>query len=281
MLSYEKTDLLLLDVHVDLFEYEPGEPILKNIKQQVHNIVRPGATQGQVVAILGPSGIGKSTLFENIAGLLEPTKGLVQAYDPDQKALVPVKAGMVGMVYQSYDLFPFLTVRAQLDLGARKGKLEGAKAKEKVEYYLDHFSLKEHARKYPSQLSGGQRQRLAIAQQLLCSTSILLMDEPFSGLDPLLKNNICELIADIAALDELMTIIIVSHDIEPTLSIADTVWLLGKTTEGSATVVDTIDLMQMGLTWRDNIREDREFQKLTYEIGKRFATLNGKKSDKE
>ena len=83
----------------------------------------------------------------------------------------------------------------------------------KVDFYLDHFGLREHARKYPVQLSGGQRQRVAIAQQLLCSNAVLLMDEPFSGLDPLMKSQICELISDISKLDELMTIIIVSHEI--------------------------------------------------------------------
>ncbi len=275
-MKHEVKDTILLDVNVDLFEYQAGVPILKNIHQQVHDIVRPDVSQGQVVAILGPSGIGKSTLFEVIAGLRTPTKGTVRTYDAAQKALVPVHTGLVGMVYQSYELFPFLTVRGQLELGASKGGLKGAEAKEKVDFYLQHFRLREHGRKYPNQLSGGQRQRLAIAQQLLCSNMLLLMDEPFSGLDPLIKNSICELIADVAQLDELMTILIVSHDIEPTLSIADTVWLLGKTADGSATIVENINLLERGLCWRKDIREDPEFRELVFSVTKRFAELSGK-----
>lgn len=275
-MKHEVKDTILLDVNVDLFEYQAGVPILKNIHQQVHDIVRPDVSQGQVVAILGPSGIGKSTLFEVIAGLRTPTKGTVRTYDAVQKALVPVHTGLVGMVYQSYELFPFLTVRGQLELGASKGGLKGAEAKEKVDFYLQHFRLREHGRKYPNQLSGGQRQRLAIAQQLLCSNMLLLMDEPFSGLDPLIKNSICELIADVAQLDELMTILIVSHDIEPTLSIADTVWLLGKTADGSATIVENINLLERGLCWRKDIREDPEFRELVFSVTKRFAELSGK-----
>ncbi|MFN0036703.1 MAG: ATP-binding cassette domain-containing protein [Saprospiraceae bacterium] len=273
-MDYELKDLVLLDVNVELFEYQEGAPVLKNIREQVRDIVRPGVAQGQVVAILGPSGIGKSTLFELIAGLRTPTKGAVQTYDSVKKALVPVRTGMVGMVYQSYELFPFLTVRGQLELGAKKGDLNGAEAKDKVDFYLDHFRLRAHARKYPNQLSGGQRQRLAIAQQLLCSNMLLLMDEPFSGLDPLLKNSICELIAEVAQLDELMTILIVSHDIEPTLSIADTVWLMGRTADGSATIVENLNLIERGLCWRKDIREDRAFRELVFEVTKRFGKLS-------
>jgi len=274
-MDYEVKDTVLLDINVESFEYHPSQPVLCNVRQRVHNIFRPGVAQGQIVAILGPSGIGKSTLFELIAGLRTPTKGLIQAYDAAKKALAPIQTGSVGMVYQSYELFPFLTVRAQLELGARKSDLSPDAAKQKVEYYLDHFRLREHARKYPNQLSGGQRQRLSIAQQLLCSNSILLMDEPFSGLDPLIKNSICELIADVSQMDELRTIIIVSHDIEPTMAIADTVWLMGKTADGAATIVDTIDMMKLGFCWRKNIREEPSFQKLVLDVTKRFSQLAG------
>jgi ABC-type nitrate/sulfonate/bicarbonate transport system ATPase subunit len=272
-MTYTVTDTVLLDIHVEHFEYKQGQPVLKNVHQKVRNITRPDVSQGQVVAILGPSGIGKSTLFELIAGLRKPTQGSVQAYDRDKHLLVPVETGMAGMVYQSYELFPFLTVQKQLELGARKGGLEGDNATQKINFYLEHFGLRDHARKFPNELSGGQRQRLAIAQQLLCSTSVLLMDEPFSGLDPLLKSSICSLIADVAQLDEMMTIIIVSHDIEPTLAIADTVWLMGRTPEGAATIVDTIDMMKMGFTWQKDIRSDLDFQKLVVNVTKKFEEL--------
>ena len=274
MVSYERKDPLLLDVQVELFEYREGEPILRNIRQQVFNIVRPGLNQGQVLAILGPSGIGKSTLFELIAGLRMATKGTVQAYDPAVKALVPVSPQLIGMVYQTYDLYPFLKVRSQLQLGAQRGGHTGTDLKEKVDYYLQHFRLIDHADKFPNELSGGQRQRLAIAQQLLCSSTVLLMDEPFSGLDPLMKAKISTLIADIAQLDELRTIVIVSHDIEPTLAIADTVWLMGKNADGSASIVESIDMIARGLTWRQDVRADRAFQQLVFEVSERFQALS-------
>jgi ABC-type nitrate/sulfonate/bicarbonate transport system ATPase subunit len=272
-MTYEIKDPIILDINVEYFEYEKGVPVLKNIKQQIHNVTRPGVAQGQVVALLGPSGIGKSTLFELIAGLRKPTSGEIKAYNREKNALLPVEAGMVGMVYQSYELYPFLSVKSQLELGAKKGNLKDADAK--INFYLDHFKLKEHVNKFPNELSGGQRQRLAIAQQLLCSNTILLMDEPFSGLDPLIKTNICELIESISQLDELQTIIIVSHDIEPTLSIADTVWLVGKQPDGSATIVETINMMERGLAWQKNIEEKPEFQQMVTYVTKRFWQLIG------
>jgi ABC-type nitrate/sulfonate/bicarbonate transport system ATPase subunit len=275
MSNYKISEPIILDIELDLFEYNDGQPILTNIKQKIHNIQRNDVLQGQVVAILGPSGIGKSTLFELVAGLLNPTKGSVKAYDKKKNELVHVDAGMVGMVYQSYDVYPFLTVKGQLELGAKKGNLSGKEANEKIQYYLDYFKLKEHANKYPNQLSGGQRQRLAIAQQLLCSNIILLMDEPFSGLDPVIKHDMCELIAHIAQLDELQTIIIVSHDIEPTLSISDTVWLVGKTPQGGSTIVETINMMDKNLCWQKNIQDNPEFQQLCNYVTKRFMSLNG------
>ena len=282
MSNYNITDQVLLDIDLELFEYHEGLPILTNIKNQIKNITRTNVLQGQVLAILGPSGIGKSTLFELIAGLLKPTKGGIKVYDKTKNALVPIEAGMVGMVYQSYDLYPFLTVKNQLALGAKKGGFKGKELDEKVEFHLNYFRLREHSNKYPNQLSGGQKQRLAIAQQLLCSNMLLLMDEPFSGLDPLIKQDICELISDIAQLDELQTIIIVSHDIEPTLSIADTVWLLGKTSngkskndKGSATIIESINLMDKGLCWQENIMDSPQFQEMCNYVTKRFKALNG------
>ncbi len=275
MSHYQITDQVLLDIDLEYFEYNEGKTILKNIKSQIKNITRPGVAQGQVVAILGPSGIGKSTLFELIAGLLTPTKGTVRCFDKNKNALVNIEAGMVGMVYQTYDLFPYLTVKKQLELGAKKGGFTGKEAEDKVAFQLQHFQLSEHINKYPNQLSGGQRQRLAIAQQLLCSNMLLLMDEPFSGLDPLIKANMCSLIADISKIDELQTIIIVSHDIEPTLSIADTVWLIGKTESGGASIVETINLMEKDLCWEKNIEEKPQFQALCSYVTKRFKDLNG------
>jgi ABC-type sugar transport system ATPase subunit len=107
-MTYEIKDPIILDIDIEHFEYQDGKPILTNVKQQIHNITRPGVQQGQVVALLGPSGIGKSTIFELLAGLRKPQKGIIKAYDRTQNTLLPVEVGMVGMVYQSYELYPFL-----------------------------------------------------------------------------------------------------------------------------------------------------------------------------
>ncbi len=273
-MQYKISDPLLLEIDIENFEYEPGHSILHNIKKSVYNVLRPDISQGQIISILGPSGIGKSTLFELMAGLLKPNKGCVKTYDKKENSFKEVEVGEVGMVYQNYELYPFMTVKGLLNLGAQKGGFQGSEASDKINYYLTHFHLMTHAHKYPNQLSGGQRQRLAIAQQLLCSNTILLMDEPFSGLDPLTKNSVCELITDVASLDELMTIILVSHDITAALSISDTVWLMGRNkTNGSATIVETIDLMEKGLAWQKDIEHNPEFLTLCRDVKDRFKEL--------
>ena len=91
----------------------------------------------------------------------------------------------------------------------------------------------------------------------------------------LIKNDICKLVSEIAQIDEYQTIIIVSHDIEPTLSIADTVWLVGKAENGSATIVESINLMEKGLCWEHNIEESPQFQQMCGYVTKRFKDLNG------
>ena len=108
-------------------------------------------------------------------------------------------------------------------------------------------------------LSGGQRQRVAIAQQLLCSSHFLLMDEPFSGLDPLAKSAVCETLVDVSTTHELNTIIVVTHDIESAIRISDTLWLLGRNRDargqpvGGASIQEIHDLAGMGLAWDPDI----------------------------
>ena len=192
--SFGKT-LLRID-NVSL-EYD-GRPVLSGVSAEVRDIIVPGKIQGQVVGILGPSGCGKTTLFRIIAGLHPPTSGRVSVNGFDR----PVMAGEVGVVAQSYPLFEHRTVLGNLMLGAKKKEKDAKVARDKVMEFLREFELEDKFNLYPAQLSGGQRQRCAIIQQILCSEHFLLMDEPFSGLDLIMLEKTCELIAKVADMDD-------------------------------------------------------------------------------
>ncbi|HEX8956905.1 MAG TPA: ATP-binding cassette domain-containing protein, partial [Burkholderiaceae bacterium] len=144
---------------------------------------------------------------------------------------------------------------------------------------LTEFELADKALAYPAALSGGQRQRVAIAQQLLCSSHFLLMDEPFSGLDPRAKAKVCETILKISTLDELNTIIVVTHDVDASIAIADTIWLLGREFDGDgrplpgAAIRCKYDLIARGLAWHEGIEDTPEFHALSLEIKRKFAEL--------
>ena len=117
------------------------------------------------------------------------------------------------------------------------------------------------------QLSGGQRQRASIIQQVLTGNRFILLDEPFSGLDALMIDRVMDLLLRISTLHELNTLVIVSHDVENSLAISDTAFILAreKDKEG-ATITETLDLIEMGLAWNPNIRENPTFQHLVSQI---------------
>lgn len=273
LLPYELKEVVL-DVQDVSFSIE-RTPIIRDVSFQVRNVVRPNVAQGQVVALLGPSGVGKTTLFRILAGLDRPDAGSV-LIGPEQK---PVQAGMVGVVFQHYRLFEHRTVLGNLRLAAAHGGLHGKQTAEKAGQMLERFGLAEFAKRYPVQLSGGQRQRVAIAQQFLCSQHLLLMDEPFSGLDPLAVDRVCRLVTEVSRIDELNTIVIVTHNIEAGLQVADTVLLLGRDRDPAGKVVPgariqrTYDLMKMGLAWREGIDREPAFLELTREVRGRFRDL--------
>lgn len=241
--------------------YGPKQ-ILRDINLSVKNIVRPGVVQGQVIALLAPSGMGKTQLFRCMAGLQPTTSGSVLLND--HKA--PVQAGDVGVVQQSYPLMQHRTVRGNLELVSKDQK--------RITELLTRFNLVEHAEKYPVQLSGGQRQRIAIIQQLLCSKYFLLMDEPFSGLDILAKQAVIDVVNEVAHADDLNTIIITTHDLESAVTIADHIWVLGRETgKPGATVVKQYDLIERGLAWNPQIMHNPDFWPVVKELKELFSTL--------
>lgn len=252
-----------------------GKLILRDVNAIIKNIVRPGYSQGQVVGFLGPSGIGKTQLFRILAGLQEPASGVVYINESAEK----VKKGMVGVVSQNYTLFEHRTVLGNLAVAARQTGIQWQEAQEKSLAMLERFRLSDKARAYPAELSGGQKQRIAIAQQLLCSEHFLLMDEPFSGLDPLMIENVCALISEVASADELNTIIVVTHDVESAVSVSDTLWLMGRDRDSEGNIIpgariqETHNLIDLGLAWHKDIALTNEFAEFVGHIKERFRTL--------
>jgi NitT/TauT family transport system ATP-binding protein len=265
---------VLLDLQ-DISVTRGGVPVLRDMSAQVHDLIRPGMSQGQVVGLLGPSGVGKTTLFHVLAGLLKPDKGTVKIGD---RAL-PAAPGLVGVVAQNYVLFEHRSVLGNLVIAARQAGLNAEQAREASMKYLERFGLAAHADKYPMQLSGGQRQRVAIAQQLLCSELYLVMDEPFSGLDVIQQENVQKLIVEVSRTHEHNTIIVVTHDVSAAVAVADTIWLMGRERDAAgnvipgARIIETIDLIDCGLAWQPDIRSRPGYIDLVNRIKERFHTL--------
>jgi ABC-type nitrate/sulfonate/bicarbonate transport system ATPase subunit len=255
---------------IDNLNVSYDRPILKDLSLHIDNVVRPGMNQGQVVALLGPSGIGKTQLFRCIAGLQTPTSGSVTLNGTEQK----VQAGQVGVVQQHYPLLNHRTIISNLKLAAR----EFSDAKERSLQMLERFGMLDKQNNYPGELSGGQRQRVAIMQQLLCSTHFLLMDEPFSGLDIIAKDEVSKLIHEVSVADELNTIILTTHDIDAALAVADTLWILGrdrneKGESTGATIKAMYNLIEMDLAWHEDVRKRPNYDPLMKELTSLFKTL--------
>ena len=179
--------------------------------------------EGEIVALLGNSGSGKSTILRLIAGLETPKSGSLRI---NQKVmfdntlnLAPQERG-IGMIFQDYSLFPHLTVLQNVMFGVpRKRKKERENSAMKV---LAMVQLMDHARKYPQECSGGQQQRIAIARALAAEPNILLLDEPFSNLDEELKKSVRTEIKDLLTKYNI-TAILVTHDKEDVAAVADRV----------------------------------------------------------
>src|SRR5438105_15507331 len=176
---------------------------------------------GEFVAIVGPSGCGKSTLLRIVAGIDTPSKGGVQLDG------IPV-AGPGrdrGMVFQSYTLFPWLTIEENIRFGLREQGLDAARQREIAAHYVERVGLEGFERHYPKMLSGGMQQRTAIARALANDPKILLLDEPFGALDNQTRGLMQELLLSIWE-SERKTVLFVTHDIEEAIFMANRVLVM-------------------------------------------------------
>ncbi|MGO3538724.1 MAG: amino acid ABC transporter ATP-binding protein [Leuconostoc mesenteroides] len=207
---------------------------IKNLKKQfgekiIFDNVNVAVQKGEVISVIGPSGAGKSTFLRAINMLDAPTSGKVNFEDQDltnlsEKELDQLREKM-GMVFQSFNLFPNLSVIENIKLAPVKVKnISDKEATETAEKLLAQVGLADKGTVYPDSVSGGQKQRVAIARALAMSPDVLLFDEPTSALDPEMVGEVLGVMKQLA--EDGMTMIVVTHEMGFAREVADTVWFM-------------------------------------------------------
>lgn len=193
-----------------------GVTILNNVNLEIE--------EGEIVSILGPSGSGKTTLLNLILGLTDADSGKI-FYNDEDLTDVPMEQRGFNIVFQDYALFPHLNAYQNITYGLRNKP--DISTKEEVEELISLLGLKEHLDKRIDQLSGGQKQRVALARTMVMKPKILLLDEPLSALDGVIKESIKDRIRTIAK-EYNLTTIIVTHDPEEALTLSDKVLIVNE-----------------------------------------------------
>ncbi|MFR8034696.1 MAG: ABC transporter ATP-binding protein [Lachnospiraceae bacterium] len=202
---------------------------LKHIKKSFNgngilNDISLDVKDGEIVSILGPSGSGKTTLLNLILGITDSDGGEL-IYNGQDLTHVSMEQRGFNIVFQDYALFPNLNAYQNITYGLKNKP--GISSKEEVEELIDLLGLRDHLKKRIDQLSGGQKQRVAIARTMVMKPKILLMDEPLSALDGVIKESIKDRIRTIAREFHLTTII-VTHDPEEALTLSDRVLIINR-----------------------------------------------------
>lgn len=199
---------------IDMVFSRPKQPPVQVLKSVSFDV-----GEGEFVCLLGPSGCGKSTLLNIAAGLIKPSGGTVTA----GSKVVTGPGRDRGVVFQEYALFPWLTVRENVVLGAKSG--DGRVDGDKVDHFLIVTGMYDHRNKLPKELSGGMKQRAAIARTLANNPEIILMDEPFGALDPYTREALQDQLIELWS-ETRKTILFVTHSVEEAAYLAGTVILL-------------------------------------------------------
>ncbi|WP_067509145.1 ABC transporter ATP-binding protein [Actinoplanes sp. TFC3] len=185
---------------------------------------------GELIVLIGPSGCGKSTILRMLNRLIEPSKGriLIDGEDVTQQDPVELRRH-IGYVIQNVGLFPHQTIRTNVGTVPRLLGWDRKKTRTRSEELLDLVGLdpKRYAGRYPHELSGGQRQRVGVARALAADPLVLLMDEPFSAVDPIVRGRLQE---EFLRLQETVrkTIVLVTHDIDEAVRLGDRIAVLGE-----------------------------------------------------
>uniref|UniRef100_UPI0013D1CE48 ABC transporter ATP-binding protein n=1 Tax=Pseudomonas viridiflava TaxID=33069 RepID=UPI0013D1CE48 len=221
--------------------------------------------KGEFVTLLGPSGCGKSTLLRCIAGLTSVNSGSILLDGQNLVPLAPQKRN-IGMVFQSYALFPNMTVEQNVAFGLRMQKVSPDDSRKRVAEILKLVELQDYAKRYPHQMSGGQCKRVALARSLVTRPRLLLLDEPLSALDARIRKHLREQIRAIQR--ELgLTTIFVTHDQEEALTMSDRIFLMNQgriVQSGDAETLYTapVDVFAAGFIGNYNLLEADDASRL-------------------
>lgn len=203
---------ILIEIQEKRYAPPPATTVLKNFRLEV--------SEGEVFTVLGPSGCGKSTLLRLVAGLDRHFSGRILIND------VPVSGPNrnVGMLFQESRLLPWFTVRQNVDYALARSMDKGTR-RTRVDKVLELVGLAHATELLPKELSGGMARRAALARAVVNVPAVLLLDEPFSALDPLLRQELQQAISDVADQDDL-TVLLVTHDVDEAVFMSDRIAVL-------------------------------------------------------
>ena len=214
----------MINLHTLTFAYPHSSPLFQDFDWNVQ--------RGETWAVLGTSGCGKTTLLYLLAGLQQANNGQILV---DEQPLTRPRP-RTGLILQDYGLLPWATVRENAELGLKVRNFYGAdgvhtpqdyRPERDVTPWLERLGIHKFADKYPSQISGGQRQRAAIARTLALQPDLLLMDEPFSSLDAVIREDLQRLTLELCA-ENGITLVIVTHNIEEAAAMGRKILLLSE-----------------------------------------------------
>lgn len=193
--------------------------------RQLFDNLQLTVARGEFLVLLGPSGSGKSTLLRTLAGLEQLEAGAVEWHHEDQPAGASSSRRSVAMVFQDPHLYPWLTVAENVALGQRFRATRDQYRRSDVANMLEHFGVADLAEAYPEELSGGQAQRVAVLRAVAVRPRLLLLDEPFSALDPATRDDLQQWLARVVT--ELgTTAVLVTHDVDEAITLADRIAVL-------------------------------------------------------